>query len=132
MVAGHRPLGEPATAIYQERFLPDGTLDSARLAVLVDALEEGGIKDASPLERLCGLAHTFAGAMFSMRFWDGRNPLLWQSPQPHGHIGAARQHTAPIRAERDADDAVGMSLETIQFLTTLGIPKPQGVIIAAG
>jgi hypothetical protein len=31
-----------AEAAYQERVLPDGTLDAARLAVLADALEESG------------------------------------------------------------------------------------------
>jgi hypothetical protein len=31
-----------ATAIYEERSLPSGHLDTARLAVLADALEEAG------------------------------------------------------------------------------------------
>lgn len=43
-----------ATTIYAERFLPDGTLDNGRIAVLADALEEGGIKDAGLLEHLRG------------------------------------------------------------------------------
>jgi hypothetical protein len=43
-----------AKAIYAERLLPDGTLDNARLAVLADALEEGGIRDGGLLEHLRG------------------------------------------------------------------------------
>lgn len=43
-----------AAAIYEERCLPNGTLDRARLAVLADALEEAGIKDAGLLEHLRG------------------------------------------------------------------------------
>jgi hypothetical protein len=35
-----------ATASYEHRNLPAGTLDPARLAVLADALEEAGLKDA--------------------------------------------------------------------------------------
>jgi hypothetical protein len=38
-----------AQAAYEERFLPDGTLDNARLAVLADALEESGYSDAAML-----------------------------------------------------------------------------------
>ena len=33
------------TAIYEERSLPEGTLDSLRLGVLADALEEAGVND---------------------------------------------------------------------------------------
>lgn len=39
-----------AQAIYEERNLPDGTLDNARLAVLVDALEEAGCTNADILD----------------------------------------------------------------------------------
>jgi hypothetical protein len=35
-------LGKMATTIYEERSLPDGRLDSVRLAILADALEEAG------------------------------------------------------------------------------------------
>ena len=38
-----------ATTIYEERLLPSGTLDAARLAVLADALEEAGISDGDML-----------------------------------------------------------------------------------
>jgi hypothetical protein len=41
-----------ATAVYQERSLPDGTLDLARLAVLADALEEAGCAEAELLAHL--------------------------------------------------------------------------------
>jgi hypothetical protein len=41
-----------ATAIYQERSLPEGRLDKARLTVLADALEEAGCDDAELLARL--------------------------------------------------------------------------------
>jgi hypothetical protein len=38
-----------AQAAYEERHLPEGTLDNGRLAVLVDALEEAGCTDADIL-----------------------------------------------------------------------------------
>lgn len=43
-----------AKTIYEERSLPDGMFDNASLAVLADALEEGGINDAGLLEHLRG------------------------------------------------------------------------------
>jgi hypothetical protein len=43
-----------ATDIYEDRALPQGTLDSARLAVLADALEESGCSDEEILGRLRG------------------------------------------------------------------------------
>lgn len=41
-----------ATAAYEERILPSGELDPARLAVLSDALEEAGCDDADILSHL--------------------------------------------------------------------------------
>src|SRR5262249_11883768 len=41
-----------AQAAYNERILPTGTLDNARLAVLADALEEAGCTDAQILGHL--------------------------------------------------------------------------------
>jgi hypothetical protein len=41
-----------AEAAYQDRKVPDGTLDAARLAVLADALEEAGCGDAEVLGHL--------------------------------------------------------------------------------
>jgi hypothetical protein len=41
-----------ATAAYEERSLPSGELDTARLAVLADALEEAGCQDQSILDHL--------------------------------------------------------------------------------
>jgi hypothetical protein len=41
-----------ATAAYECRQLPDGTLDKARLAVLADALEEAGCQDETVLKHL--------------------------------------------------------------------------------
>ena len=41
-----------ATAAYEERILPSGELDHARLAVLSDALEEAGCDDADILAHL--------------------------------------------------------------------------------
>ena len=41
-----------ATAAYEERALPSGELDSSRLAVLADALEEAGCPDAEILDHL--------------------------------------------------------------------------------
>jgi hypothetical protein len=48
-----------ATAAYEERKLPGGTLDNARLAVLADALEEAGLEDEEVLGHLReqGIAH---------------------------------------------------------------------------
>jgi hypothetical protein len=43
-----------ARAVYDERELPDGTLDAARLAVLADMLEEAGCTDADMLSHLRG------------------------------------------------------------------------------
>jgi hypothetical protein len=43
-----------AEAAYDERHLPAGTLDPARLAVLADALEEAGCSDADLLGHLRG------------------------------------------------------------------------------
>lgn len=47
-------VGRMANAIYEERTLPEGTLDRDRLAVLADALEEAGVTDALHLEHLRG------------------------------------------------------------------------------
>ena len=41
-------------AAYQERDLPSGHLDPARLAVLSDALEDAGCTDAAILDHLRG------------------------------------------------------------------------------
>jgi hypothetical protein len=41
-----------AQAAYDDRRLPDGTLDPARLAILADALEEAGVTDADILGHL--------------------------------------------------------------------------------
>jgi hypothetical protein len=43
-----------AEAAYEDRLLPGGTLDNARLAVLADALEEAGCGDAQILDHLRG------------------------------------------------------------------------------
>jgi hypothetical protein len=43
-----------AQAAYEERHLPAGTLDTNRLAVLADALEEAGCSDADILSHLRG------------------------------------------------------------------------------
>jgi hypothetical protein len=43
-----------AHAAYEERELPQGTLDPARLAVLADALEEVGCRDQQVLQHLRG------------------------------------------------------------------------------
>jgi hypothetical protein len=43
-----------AEAAYEERSLPDGTLDTVRLAVLADALEEAGCTDEEVLGHLRG------------------------------------------------------------------------------
>jgi hypothetical protein len=41
-----------ATSIYEERTMPSGALDSGRLAVLADALEEAGLNDQDVLGHL--------------------------------------------------------------------------------
>jgi hypothetical protein len=43
-----------AQAAYDQRQLPEGTLDNGRLAVLADALEEAGCTDADILGHLRG------------------------------------------------------------------------------
>jgi len=43
-----------AQAAYEERSLPEGTLDNARLAILADALEESGFANADFLAHLRG------------------------------------------------------------------------------
>jgi hypothetical protein len=43
-----------AQAVYEQRALPQGTLDSARLAVLADALEEAGCSDEEILGHIRG------------------------------------------------------------------------------
>src|SRR5262245_22359662 len=43
-----------ATAAYDERILPSGELDTGRLAVLADALEEAGCTDTAILSHLRG------------------------------------------------------------------------------
>jgi hypothetical protein len=43
-----------ATAAYEERHLPAGTLDSDRLAILADALEDAGCENADILTHLRG------------------------------------------------------------------------------
>jgi hypothetical protein len=46
-----------AQAAYDERILPEGTLDPGRLAILCDALEESGHADAGLVEHLRGGSH---------------------------------------------------------------------------
>jgi hypothetical protein len=41
-----------ATVIHRERSLPEGTLDSVRLGVLADALEDAGVTDPDILGHL--------------------------------------------------------------------------------
>jgi hypothetical protein len=43
-----------AQAAYEERHLPEGTLDNGRLAILADALEEAGCPDIDILDHLRG------------------------------------------------------------------------------
>jgi hypothetical protein len=50
-----------AQAAYEERQLPSGHLDSARLAVLSDALEEAGCQDAKLLAHLRSAGPHFRG-----------------------------------------------------------------------
>lgn len=50
-----------AQAAYDERQLPEGTLDKIRLAILADALEEAGCTDAAILDHLRGDGHHVRG-----------------------------------------------------------------------
>ena len=43
-----------AKAVYDERSLPSGTLETDRLGILADALEDAGCTDATILEHLRG------------------------------------------------------------------------------
>jgi hypothetical protein len=47
-------VGRFALAAYDDRSLPEGTLDTARLASLADALEEAGCTDADMLAHCRG------------------------------------------------------------------------------
>jgi hypothetical protein len=49
---GEGAAGKLARAAYDERILPQGTLDPQRLAVLADALEDGGCDDGEILQHL--------------------------------------------------------------------------------
>jgi hypothetical protein len=51
---GRGTIARLAQAAYDDRLLPSGRLDPARLAVLADALEEGGCTDAELLGHLRG------------------------------------------------------------------------------
>jgi hypothetical protein len=48
------PVLSLAAAAYDQRQLPDGTLDLARLAILADALEDAGCTERSILDHLRG------------------------------------------------------------------------------
>jgi hypothetical protein len=50
-----------AQAAYKERELPSGHLDTTRLAILADALEEAGCSDAEVLTHLRGPGHHVRG-----------------------------------------------------------------------
>jgi hypothetical protein len=50
-----------ATAAYEERQLPEGILDPARLAILADALEDAGCTDAGVLDHLRGPGTHYRG-----------------------------------------------------------------------
>src|SRR5262249_28960164 len=50
-----------ARAAYNERLLPSGHLDPARLAVLADALEEAGCSEQAILDHLRGPGHHIRG-----------------------------------------------------------------------
>ncbi len=43
-----------AQAIYDERDLPSGHLDTTRMAILADALEDAGCTDETILSHCCG------------------------------------------------------------------------------
>jgi hypothetical protein len=51
-----------AIAIYEGRCLPAGTLDTGRLAVLADALEEAGCANEEIWDTFVGLGRTFVAA----------------------------------------------------------------------
>ena len=50
-----------AEAAYDERILPEGTLDPTRLAVLSDAVEEAGSTDPEMLNHLRGRGYRVRG-----------------------------------------------------------------------
>jgi biotin carboxyl carrier protein len=54
-------IGKLAQAAYDDRHLPEGTLDTARLAILADALEEAGVTEADLLDHLRGPAFHVRG-----------------------------------------------------------------------
>jgi hypothetical protein len=70
-----RTIPRLAGAIYNERSLPDGTLDDGRLAILADALEEAGCHDAPLLAHLRGPGPHVRGC------W-ALDTLLWPEGPP--------------------------------------------------
>ena len=56
-----------ANTIYEERLLPTGHLDPARLAILADALEEAGCTDADLLGHLRAAGPDGAHVSFACR-----------------------------------------------------------------
>jgi hypothetical protein len=54
-------VGRLAQAAYEQRSLPEGLLEPARLAVLADALEEAGCGDQEVLQHLRGQKEHWRG-----------------------------------------------------------------------
>src|SRR5205823_6227093 len=96
-----RLLPRLAQAAYQERHLPEGTLDPLRLAVLADALEDAGyaegelvdhLREPGPHVRGC---HAVDSLLAS---------LTWPQGQARGHFRlvlqrGARGYFATVRLE---------------------------------
>src|SRR5262249_25586156 len=67
-----------ATAAYEERELPDGTLDADRLAVLADALEDAGCDNADILSHLRGPGpHVRGCCVVDLLLGKERLPASW-------------------------------------------------------
>jgi hypothetical protein len=59
-----------ARKAYDERHLPDGTLDLARLPLFADALEDAGCTDAELLGTCAGRGSMCGGAGHWIWFWQ--------------------------------------------------------------
>ncbi|HTU21663.1 MAG TPA: dual specificity protein phosphatase [Gemmataceae bacterium] len=86
-----------AAAIYEERMLPQGTLDRNRLAVLGDALEESGCADADILGHLRGSGPHVRGCF-------GRAPAQARLQSRRAHTFAAASCWTSCWARSNAVD----------------------------
>jgi hypothetical protein len=108
-----RLLPRLARAVYEDRHLPEGTLDSLRLAVLADALEDAGYADGELVEHLRGPGPHVRGchAVDSLLA-----SLTWPRGRAHSHFRlvlqrGARGYFAAVRLEVTPVEGGGLEVE---------------------